>query len=73
MMPVTGDSSALVQRRFGSSAIASAARQHAHALDAVHLGAPLDAGEHRVLLGVGRDDQLAAIGVRHALLARSTA
>ena len=68
MMPVTGDSSALVQHRFGSIAIASAARQHAHAFDAVRLGAALDAGEHRVFLGIGRDDQLAAVGVRHALL-----
>ena len=69
MMPVAGECSALVQRRLGSIAIASAAVEHAHALDAVRFGAMLDAGQHRVFLGVGGDDQLAAIAVRDALLA----
>ena len=51
MMPVTGDSSALVQ-----------------ALDPVHLGAAIDAGQHCVLFDICRHDKLAAIRVRHALL-----
>ena len=67
MMPVTGDSSALVQRQVRLHLDRLGRAQHAHAFDAVRLGAALDAGEHRVFLGIGRDDQLAAVGMRHAL------
>ena len=68
MMPVTGDSKAPVhaQVRFDRDRLGSG--EHAHARHPVHLGAALDAGQHRVLLGIGRDDELAAVRVRHALL-----
>ena len=49
-MPVEGESRALVQARFGSSARASAARETRMLGDAVRRRARLDRGQHPVLV-----------------------
>ena len=68
MMPVTGDSSALVQGRFGSSAIASAAVSTRMPSTPFASARRLMPASIASSCGVGRDDQLAAVDVRHALL-----
>ena len=68
MMPVEGERRAAVQDSAGSSASASSRRQQGQVGHPVGGGAALDGFELARLLLVGRHDQLAAAGVRHAAL-----
>ena len=67
MMPVSDDTSAPVQERAGSSDRASAAADQPQALDAVAQTLRVDAFHLHLFGGVGRDNQLFAFTVRHAM------
>ena len=67
MMPVSCDSTAPVQARLGSSASRVFARQEREAFDAVDQALLVDALDLGLFEIVGRDDELAAFGVRHAV------